>query len=100
MTRIKIISNPYQKTIVFQHWNEVAGCWNPIDQANSPNSMLLREDLIKGFFRSGSKRLLILSLMTIGPMLARSRSSLKVPMMNTMSWYCSAPRIIIRKRSV
>lgn len=50
MTRIKIISNPYQKTIVFQHWNEVAGCWNPIDQANSPNSMLLREDLIKGFF--------------------------------------------------
>lgn len=50
MVKIKIISNPYQKTVRFQSWDEREDAWNDINIENNPNSKLLKENLEKGFF--------------------------------------------------
>ena len=50
MPIIKIISNPYQKKIAFKRFDEAAELWIDITIENYPNSKLLRDKLIKGFF--------------------------------------------------
>jgi len=50
MARIKIISNPYQKSTAFQSWDEIKGEWIDIDQDNNSNSGLLNAELRTGFF--------------------------------------------------
>ena len=50
MGRIKIISNPYQKTVQYQSWNDGEDCWVEINQENNPNSQLLTGKLVEGFF--------------------------------------------------
>ena len=50
MPIIKIISNPYQKNISFKRFDEAAQLWIDITIENYPNSKLLRDKLIKGFF--------------------------------------------------
>ena len=47
---VKIISNPYQKAVVFQIWDESAEQWIDIDRENNADSQLLREELRVGFF--------------------------------------------------
>lgn len=47
---VKIISNPYQKTTVFQSWDESTEQWIDIDRENNADSQLLREELCVGFF--------------------------------------------------
>lgn len=46
-TKIKIISNPYQQAVSFQLWDDG---WVPVDATTDPNSMLLSDDMAKGFF--------------------------------------------------
>jgi len=50
MAKIKIISNPYRKSVSFHAWNEKTGEWIAISKETCPNSMLLREELREGFF--------------------------------------------------
>ena len=50
MARVKIISNPYEKKISFQRFDEYNNTWNDIDSSNNPNSRLLNERLAKSFF--------------------------------------------------
>lgn len=45
--KVKIVSNPYSKTVEFFHWNNG---WNPVDALTEPNSKLLSKDLASGFF--------------------------------------------------
>ena len=50
MSKIKIISNPYQKKIVYQRWNEFEGKWIAVDLENNENSKLLSDELTTTFF--------------------------------------------------
>ncbi len=50
MTKIKIISNPYQKKISYQSWQEASSQWKDINYENNSNSKLLNEKLINSFF--------------------------------------------------
>lgn len=50
MAKIKIISNPYQKIIAFQSWSDLDQAWKDIDRFNNPNSDLLKEKYMRGFF--------------------------------------------------
>lgn len=50
MSKIKIISNPYQKAIFFLSWDAAANQWMNIDQENNTNSELLQEKIRVGFF--------------------------------------------------
>lgn len=50
MSKIKIISNPYQKKIAYQRWNESEGKWIAIDLENNENSKLLSDELTTTFF--------------------------------------------------
>lgn len=47
LAKIKIISNPYHRTVSFQNWN---GAWAPISSENNPNSALLARRFTEGFF--------------------------------------------------
>ena len=58
MAKIKIISNPYQKTTLFQSWDDVANEWRMVDLNQNPNSQLLRNDLVTGFFPFKAKQIL------------------------------------------
>lgn len=49
MSKIKIISNPYNKITVFQSWDKATSRWCAIDSTNS-NSKLLCDELSGGFF--------------------------------------------------
>lgn len=57
MPRIKIISNPYQKTTEFQSWDQAARGWRSIDLRTSPNSPLLQSELTAGFFPFKAKQI-------------------------------------------
>ncbi len=50
MSKIKIISNPYQKKIEYQRWNESVGQWIAVDLENNENSRLLSDELTTTFF--------------------------------------------------
>ena len=58
MTKIKIISNPYKKEIVYQKWNEPFEVWTTIDASVSRNSKLLSEELAHGFFPFRAKQII------------------------------------------
>jgi len=48
VAKVKIISNPYKKEIMYQYWD--ANEWININVDNNPESKLNSEKLIKGFF--------------------------------------------------
>lgn len=50
MSKIKIISNPYQKKMIYQRWNESAEQWITVDLENNENSRLLSDELTTTFF--------------------------------------------------
>lgn len=50
MPTVKIISNPYKKNIKFKRFDDVAQCWIDINIDTCPNSKLLRDKLLNGFF--------------------------------------------------
>ena len=58
MAKIKIKSNPYQKTTEFKSWDEMVNDWKNIDLHTSPNSPLLRSDLVVGFFPFKAKEII------------------------------------------
>ena len=47
LSRIKIISNPYQRSTTFQSWK---GEWEDLGKGNNPNSSLLSKQFAQGFF--------------------------------------------------
>ena len=57
MSRIKIISNPYQKEIRYQKWSAEDSSWANIDYENNRNSKLLSVDLTGGFFPFIAKKI-------------------------------------------
>ena len=50
MTKVKIISNPYQKNTVIQRWNDPTG-WEDISFENSSNSVLISDSIKSEFFQ-------------------------------------------------
>ena len=50
MTKIKIISNPYQKSTTIQKWNDPNG-WEDISFENSSNSVLVSDSIKTEFFQ-------------------------------------------------
>ena len=52
--KIKIMSDPYARSITFQRWDEG---WVPITYETNPNSRLLSDDLVRGFFPFKAKRI-------------------------------------------
>ena len=52
MAKIKIISNPYEKKIAYQHWNDITEEWEPIsyDSEDYMNSNLLKAEYTTKFF--------------------------------------------------
>ncbi len=50
MSAIRIISNPYKKQIRFQRRDDGTGEWQEIDVEHNPNSKLLKQELLGGFF--------------------------------------------------
>ena len=50
MSKIKIVSNPYQKATMFLSWDVRRGQWIGIDPEKNTNSRLLSEELRIGFF--------------------------------------------------
>lgn len=50
MSKIKVISNPYQKKITYQRWNESCTQWITVDLENNENSKLLSDELTTTFF--------------------------------------------------
>ena len=50
MNKVKIISNPYEKKVLFERWNNQLNSWVTIDQENNSNSKLISNDFQSGFF--------------------------------------------------
>ncbi|HEM6346789.1 TPA: dynamin family protein [Streptococcus suis] len=48
MTKIKIISNPFRKRIIFQKQQPISEVWEEITFETNPNSRLVRENIQKG----------------------------------------------------
>lgn len=57
MTSVKIISNPYNKTVQFQELTESGSEWANIDYASHPNSALVRKENMEGFFPFQAKKI-------------------------------------------
>lgn len=57
MTRIKIKSDPYQKATEFQSWDEKSNDWKNIDRYTSPNSPLIADVFVIGFFPFQAKKI-------------------------------------------
>ena len=57
MSRIKIISNPYNQMIVYSKWSETNGEWIPLNYDDNDNSRLLSDDFVKGFFPFHAKEI-------------------------------------------
>ena len=53
-TSVKIVSNPYAKSVEFFHMD---GGWQPINPITDPSSPLLNSDLVKGFFPFKAKEI-------------------------------------------
>lgn len=51
MSKIKIICNPYQKKTIFQVWNAINESWDDITYENAPQSTLISDDIVNGFFQ-------------------------------------------------
>lgn len=50
VTRIKIISNPYERLVSYQRWDEAEDVWRSISSDDNPHSYLHSESLTRGFF--------------------------------------------------
>jgi len=50
MAIIKIISNPYSNSVLYQRWDYCREDWIPIDAKSNPASPLISDDLATGFF--------------------------------------------------
>ena len=50
MNKVKIISNPYEKKVLFERWNNQLNSWVTIDQESNSNSKLISNDFQTGFF--------------------------------------------------
>jgi len=50
MKKIKIISNPYKKTISYEVWSEADEEWIDINNSNNPNSRLISAESTISFF--------------------------------------------------
>ncbi len=53
-TLVKIVSNPYERSMVFQRWDNG---WVPITYETNPNSRLLNDELARGFFPFKAKEI-------------------------------------------
>lgn len=62
-TRIKIVSNPYSKSIGFKRWD---GGWQEISYATDPASGLVSEEIANGFFPFTAKRIVELIVKEYG----------------------------------
>jgi GTPase SAR1 family protein len=58
MSKIKIISNPYQKETIFQCFDENKNEWNDINSEGNSNSGLLQSGLRTGFFPFKAKQII------------------------------------------
>ena len=50
MNKVKIVSNPYEKKVLFERWNNQLNSWVSIDQESNSNSKLISNDFQSGFF--------------------------------------------------
>jgi len=50
MNKIKIISNPYEKRVLFERWNNQLNSWTSIDEDSNSNSKLICSEYQIGFF--------------------------------------------------
>ncbi|MBZ2022954.1 dynamin family protein [Streptococcus sanguinis] len=50
MNKIKIISNPYEKRVLFERWNNQLNSWTFIDEDSNSNSKLISSEYQIGFF--------------------------------------------------
>ena len=50
MNKIKIISNPYEKRVLFERWNNQLNSWISIDEDSNSNSKLISSEYRIGFF--------------------------------------------------
>ena len=50
MNKVKIISNPYEKKVVFERWSNQLNSWVMIDQDSNSNSKLISNEFQTGFF--------------------------------------------------
>ena len=49
MVKVKVSSNPYQKEILFDKWNNQAGVWKSISYQNNENSKLISDKMKRSF---------------------------------------------------
>ena len=57
MAKIKIISNPYEKNIIYEKYDDNAQCWNLITYERAPNSPLVSNELTKKLFPHKAKKI-------------------------------------------
>lgn len=50
MNKIKIVSNPYEKRVLFERWNNQLNSWTFIDEDSNSNSKLISSEYQIGFF--------------------------------------------------
>ncbi|WP_295503287.1 dynamin family protein [uncultured Streptococcus sp.] len=50
MNKIKIVSNPYEKRVLFERWNNQLNSWTSIDEDSNSNSKLISSEYQIGFF--------------------------------------------------
>lgn len=56
MARIKIISNPYEKRVIFQKHNEFLDTWETLDFLHNNNSLLISKEFLTSFFPFKAKK--------------------------------------------
>lgn len=50
MNKVKIVSNPYEKKVIFERWSDQFNSWVTIDQDTNANSKLISNEFQSGFF--------------------------------------------------
>lgn len=50
MNKIKVVSNPYEKTVIFSRYNLSSDNWVTINSENNSNSKLVSALFQRGFF--------------------------------------------------
>ena len=62
MSKIKITSNPYEKQVQYARWDRLSNIWVAIDYQNNPESKLINEDFVSGFFPFQANRILDIAI--------------------------------------
>lgn len=86
MNKVKIISNPYEKKVLFERWNNQLNSWVTIDQESNSNSKLISNDFQTGFFRLKYMKLFIRSSMSTQYLKIPCSLVFRVVMMNFKNW--------------